>query len=100
MVGIYRGPALGAFQVGYAASSFFSNTLNAALMDLAAGNKDDVVAYKQRDAGAKGWGVVFGPWLAGAVVKYRSGADFFVSGDAGCICWGLANIRVAAVGFE
>jgi DHA1 family tetracycline resistance protein-like MFS transporter len=78
--------------VGYAASSFFSNTLNAALMDLAAGNKDDVVAYKQRDAGAKGWGVVFGPWLAGAVVKYRSGADFFVSGLVGAACAFWAQI--------
>jgi MFS family permease len=58
--------------LGYASSSFFSNTVATCILDIAK-DPTKMAVYRSQDASAKGWGVVIGPWVAGLLAKSGGG---------------------------
>jgi MFS family permease len=88
--------------LGYASSSFFSNTIATCILDIST-DSQNMAVYRSQDASAKGWGVVVGPWVAGLLAKTGGGAagylaaknrPFLASAALGALCSAWVHWKV------
>jgi hypothetical protein len=88
--------------LGYASSSFFSNTIATCILDIST-DGENMAVYRSQDASAKGWGVVVGPWLAGLLAKSGGGdhglfaaknRPFVASAVLGTLCYAWCHWKV------
>jgi MFS family permease len=88
--------------LGYASSSFFSNTIATCILDIST-DSQSMAVYRSQDASAKGWGVVVGPWVAGLLAKTGGGSHglfaaknrpFVASAALGALCYAWCHWKV------